>query len=493
MKKNYIKNIALFMTAACMMTSCLDLEELNQDPNNPTTTEPALLLTNVEYSAFSKSSTGAAYAIKQLVKTDGESAEQVFKWTRGDFDYYSSLRDVTKMEEVANEGSAYRAIAALLRANYFFQMTMDFGDIPYSEALKGETELLYAPEYDSQEKVFEGILKELEEADAILKDCKETISGDIIYNGDLLKWRKLINAYRLRILMTLSGKQNAGSVDIVSEFKKAAAGPLMESIEDNGQLVYLDQAGNRYPHFNSSGFGSGMYMDETYIDLMCEREDYRILAIATRTPNAEKAGKPITDFSAYDGGDPSVPYSEVNDKATAGDCSKPLERYYKNPTNEPTIMMGYTEQQLILAEAVVRGWINGNDKDFYESAVKASFQFYSDNVPELSQYLDEQAADVYLRGEKVKYDSSFSYDKKIELIAIQKYLPTFLQGNTWLPYYEQLRTGYPEFKRAAGVNLPYRWMYPQDEYNNNAENVKKALDRQFGGSDKTSDKPWWIK
>lgn len=265
MKKKYTKNIALFFTAACMMTSCIDLEELNQDPNNPTTTEPALLLTNVEYSAFSKSSTSAAYAIKQLVKTDGESAEQTYKWTRGSFEFYSSLRDVTKMEEISNEGSAYRAIAALLRANYFFQMTMDFGDIPYSQALKGETELLYAPEYDPQEKVFEGILKELEEADAILKDSKETISGDIIYNGDLLKWRKLINAYRLRILMTLSGKQNAGSVNIVSEFKKAASGPLMESIEDNGQLVYLDQAGNRYPHFNSSGFGSGMYMDETYI------------------------------------------------------------------------------------------------------------------------------------------------------------------------------------------------------------------------------------
>lgn len=60
-------------------------------------------------------------------------------------------------------------------------------------------------------------------------------------------------------------------------------------------------------------------------------------------------------------------------------------------------------------------------------------------------------------------------------------------------YYDQLRTGYPEFCRAAGVNLPYRWMYPQDEYNNNVANVEAALQSQFGGNDRTSDPLWWLK
>ena len=493
MKIKYIRYAVMFTVAILMMPSCIDLEELNEDPNNATTTQPALLLTNIEYSSFAKSSTGAAYAIKQIVKTDGESQEQVYKWSRGNFDYYSSLRDVTKMQEVAEEGSAYKALAAFFRANYFFQTTMDFGDIPYSDALKGESQSIYTPKYDTQEQVFEGILKELADADALLKDSKEIIDGDIIYDGDLLKWRKLINAYRLRILITLSGKHNVGSINIVDEFKKAAAGPLMENIEDNGQIVYLDQEGNRYPNFNSSGFGSGMYMDQTYIDLMKSLKDPRLFAIATQTPNAEKAGKSVDDFSSYDGGDPSLPYAEVNEKAKEGNCSKPAERYYQNPVNEPSIIMGYTEQQLILAEAVARGWITGDDKAYYDSAVKASFQFYHDNVADVAEYLDENAANTYLAGQDVQYEQSYTFDQKLKLIAIQKYLPTFLQGNLWLPYYEQLRTGYPEFKRAAGVDLPYRWMYPQDEYNSNAANVQAALDRQFGGSDKTSDMPWWIK
>ncbi len=110
----------------------------------------------------------------------------------------------------------------------------------------------------------------------------------------------------------------------------------------------------------------------------------------------------------------------------------------------------------------------------------------------VADYLTQDAAAEYLRNDKVAYSSSLSTDEKIERIIMQKYLPTFLQGSVWLPYYEALRTGYPDFRRAAGVSLPYRWMYPQDEYNNNATHVEAALNEQFGGRDKTSDKPWWL-
>ena len=107
--------------------------------------------------------------------------------------------------------------------------------------------------------------------------------------------------------------------------------------------------------------------------------------------------------------------------------------------------------------------------------------------------MGEDAADTYLQGDKVAYASSLTKEQKIERIILQKYIPTFLQGSMWMPYYDQLRTGYPEFRRASGVSLPYRWMYPQDEYNNNAASVQAALQSQFGGNDRTSDPLWWIK
>ena len=348
MRKKSILYLASLLLASSLCTSCIDLEELNVDPNNPTTTQPSLLLTGIAYTAFNQTSSNACHATKQLILTSGESAYQVYKWTRGDFDYYNNLRDVTKMMEVSESESAYQALGHFFRANYFYQLTMNFGDIPYSDALKGETDAIYQPKYDSQEKVLENILNELAEADNLLKDNNEIISGDIIYNGNLLQWRKLINAYRLRILMSLSHKTKVGNINIPATFAEIAHNcPLMESAADNGQLVYLDQSSNRYPYFNDSDFGSGRFMDSTYIAAFVTRKDPRLFAIATQTPKAEQEGKAIDDFTAYDGGDPAVPYSLVNDKATAGLCSKPTERYYKSPTNEPMILMGYTEQQLI--------------------------------------------------------------------------------------------------------------------------------------------------
>lgn len=494
--KKYLKYIVAGAVLAFTCNSCIDLEEMNIDPNNPTTTDPALLLTGLSFTTFEESSASVCHATKMLILTSGESTYQVYKWTRGGFDYYNNLRNVAKMKEEAAKGdqSAYEALALFFEAHYYYMLTMQFGDVPCSEAMQAETNGLYQPKYDSQETVLATVLAKLEEANTLLTDNNSIISGDIIYNGDLMKWRRLVNAYRLRVLMSLSNKQTVGSLDVKSTFARISQNePLMTSDADNGQLVFLDQQDDRYPYFNDSDFGSGRYMDSTYVAALATRKDPRLFAFCTQTPAAEKAGLAIDDFSSYDGGDPAIAYSLVNDKVTLGGCSKPATRYYQHATNEPMILLGYTEQQLILAEAVVRGWISGDDRTLYESAVKASFRFYEKYAPTVAGYLDEEAATAYLQGEKVVYSPSLTKDQKIERIILQKYIPTFLQGSMWMPYYDQLRTGYPEFRRATGVNLPYRWMYPQNEYNNNAANVEAALQSQFGGNDRTSDKPWWIK
>ena len=120
-----------------------------------------------------------------------------------------------------------------------------------------------------------------------------------------------------------------------------------------------------------------------------------------------------------------------------------LPRYYQTPTNEPMVLLGYVEQQLILAEAVVRGWIQGDDKIYYESAVKASFEFYQKYAVSVADYLTQDAAAEYLRNDKVAYSSSLSTDEKIERIIMQKYLPTFCRGSVWLPTMRRFVRGIP--------------------------------------------------
>ncbi|AGA77248.1 SusD/RagB family nutrient-binding outer membrane lipoprotein [Echinicola vietnamensis] len=489
-----MKNIVILLAVLIGLASCDNLEEMNVNPNLPTETHPQLLLTNIEWEAFrSYRGTSPLYALKMLVQTDGENTNQYYKWARGSYGAYSDLRDVTKMiEEGERIGDmTYVALGKFFRAYHFYNLTLTFGDVPYSAALKGEAEENYAPLYDSQEAVFEGILTELKEANDILAESNNIIAGDIIYGGDLTSWRKLINAFRLKVMLTLSEK--TGTVN-VSEFATIFQNqPLMENVEDNGQLVFLDQQNNRYPDFNSSGFSSGMYMDSTFIQRLQEREDPRLFIYCTQTKSAKEAGKAINDFTAYEGGDPAAPYGEVNEKATQGNVSKVNERYHQDPVNEPYMLLGYSEQQLILAEAAVRGWISADAGALYESAVKASFKFYELYSEEYAAYVTEEAAEDYLARSINDFDMATSEAEQIQRIIMQKYLQSFFQLG-WTSFYEYHRVGgYPSLRRPAGVAIPYRWIYPQSEYNYNATNVTAAITRQFGeGNDQINQMPWWL-
>ncbi len=493
MKKLLILYIAVFSGLA----SCKKLEEINVDPNRVTETHPQLQLTQIEWDAFRYGNeTGPLYAEKKLVQTDGESAGQYYKWDRSDFSPYSRMRDVTKMMEEATRinSNAYLALGKFFRAFYFLNLTLTFGDVPYSQALQGESQETYTPPvYDKQKDVFKGILAELKEANDLLANENSIIAGDIIYKGDVTKWRKAINAFRLKVLMLLSKKEADADLNIKSTFAQIVTNePLFESNSDDAQLVFLDQEGNRYPEFNSSSYGSGMYMDSTFIRRLQDREDPRLFIYCTQTKNAEDNGLAIDDFSAYEGGDPAAPYSEVNTKAANGKTSKVNNRYHKDPTTEPMVVIGFSEQQLIIAEGIVRGWVAGDAAEYYNDGVKASFKFYQTYAKGLGQYVSESIATAYLAKPINNLATAATNEEKIEKIIMQRYLRAFLQS-PWGPFFDHLRTGYPSFRRPAGVNIPFRWIYPQAEYNTNADNVAAAIQSQFGeGNDKISSQPWWV-
>lgn len=476
------------------LISCENLEEIGENPNNVSETHPQLLLTRVEWETFQVKGTSPLFASRMIVQTDGEQSEQFYTWDRASFGDYNYLRDITKMMEEADriEDPSYQALAKFFKSFYFYNLTVRFGDIPYSEALKGEAEEVFTPEYDTQKEVFTGILKELEEANNIITD--DIIEGDIIFGGNAMKWKKMINSFRLKVLLSLSNQEDDIDLNIASTFASIAADqPIMESLDDNGQLVFLDQLGSRYTEFNNSGYGSARYMDSTFIQKLIERKDPRLFIYSDQTKNAKESGLAVDDFNAYEGGNPIAPYNDVNIKAAEGKVSKVDLRYTTDPTNEPHVVLGYPELQFILAEASVREWISSDAKTYYENGVKASFQFYNTYAEKYASYVDESAANSYLQEALVNFDNAATDEDKINRIVTQKYLQSFLQGG-WTPYFEHLRTGYPEFITLPGVTPPTRWMYPNDEYQLNSENVSEAIERQFGeGNDNTRQLTWWLK
>lgn len=109
---------------------------------------------------------------------------------------------------------------------------MRVGDIPYAQALQGES-CNRKPEYSTQKDVFLGILKELEEADQAFAQGT-TFDGAPIYAGNVTKWRKLVNTFALKVLLTLSAKEADTDLNIKSRFNTILSSkPIFESSADN--------------------------------------------------------------------------------------------------------------------------------------------------------------------------------------------------------------------------------------------------------------------
>lgn len=491
--KNNIFKIAVFAVGLFTLSACeTDLDKINENPNDQANIDPQYLLTHVSKSAFAVQG-DPMYASRMLIGTDGENIYQYMKWNDASFGTYSTdlLNTMKMMQEAERTNNKnYQAIGKFYRAFHFYNLSLKFGSIPYSEAIKGESGITQ-PKYDSQETVMAGVLNELKQANDLI-NSSDAIAGDIIFNGDAAKWKKLINSFRLKVLMTLSKKTTVGGINVANEFASIAGSQtLMTSIQDNGELKFADAADSRYTTFNSSGYGSSLYMANYFINLFKDRQDPRIFTFAEQTTSAKENGLAITNFNGYNGGNPTSPYADNAALITAKNISKVNERFYKDATNEPSSILSYAELEFILAEATARGWISGSAKTHYDNAIKASFQFYQKYVKNPNQYFAGFNADNYLAGSLVVYNNSAPLQTQLEKIITQKYMTMFHQGQ-WTSYQDYLRTGYPNLPLQTGVTAPLRFRYPQVEYNYNNTNLQAALAAQYNGQDNITLKPWWL-
>ncbi|RPI45282.1 MAG: SusD/RagB family nutrient-binding outer membrane lipoprotein [Bacteroidetes bacterium] len=479
-----------YLVLLSVLLGCDKYGELVIDPNRPTEVHPSLLLTNIESGAFSQVSTGAGFACRYIVFTDGYSTSQAYGWQRAGFDGYSSLLQVHKMMEEAERMGLdnYRALGKFFRAYFLTQMTLTFGDIPYSHAMQGDAGV-FKPAYDPQLEVYQGILKELTEANEMLGSDGGEINGDIIYDGDILKWKKLVNSFKLRVLISLSAKEGNSALQVVNRFREIiddpATYPVFTGLEDQGQLVFLDRDENRYPLFNDKFSQTATYMEQTFVNLLKARRDPRLFLFAVPEKKAVDIGQPGYEksFSSYGGLDAGAYVNDNVQLLTEQGIGSPLHpRYYSDAVNEPGIAVGYPELQFNLAEAVVRGWIDGDASAYYYNGIRASMEFYGVDQEKIAGYLNERLV-VY------------NPDQDIEQINTQKYLAYFMNSG-WEPFYNQRRTGIPEFAVGPatqnGGQVPRRWMYPQAELDNNFENVAEAVNRQFEGNDNINGMMWLL-
>jgi hypothetical protein len=462
-----------------LFASCRKHEYYQENPNSPSVATPALLLNNILQSTFAVWPMDVAYASRHMTYYERPNVYVNYNWATGSFAAYDVLRQVEDMNRLAvtTNNTNYQGLAHFFRAYHFSRLTETFGDVPYSDALKaldGNTK----PQYDAQEDIYVGILSELEQANTLLDPLQGEILGDIIFDGDITKWKKLVNAFKLRILIHLSKKENNTKLNVVQQFQAiindATRYPVMTSIDDNAELEYNTSApDNYYPLFQNNSVPSLAALEKGFVKILKDRQDPRLFAIAEPI-----TGMPAGDFASYEGVDAGMTISDQNN-ASPG-ASKINRRYINDQVNEPMILMSYAEQEFIIAEAISRGWITGNSADHYNNGIRASMQFYG---------IEDAAITAYLAQPEVVFNPA----NAIEMIITQKYISFFLNSG-WEPFFEHLRTGYPDFATGPGTDnggeVPKRFQYPQDEFSYNSENVTGAVQRQYGGSDTINGLMW---
>ncbi|WP_202928017.1 SusD/RagB family nutrient-binding outer membrane lipoprotein [Cyclobacterium salsum] len=496
-----------------MVSSCdKDFEEVNRNPNSPETVSSSLLLPNIIRNASNEiigKGWGIGNVVMQYTSKIQFTNEDRYNWGPEGNPYsvfYNTLRDVNNVVLISTEQGEnnYVGVALVMKSLMYAFMTDAYGDLPYTEAT-GAKEGINYPKFDRQEIIYEGILSDLEQANQLFGTSAEALDGDILFQGDIMKWKKLSNSLRLRALMRLSDREDpsAAMQAIVANPQQF---PIFEGNEDNAALQYLPDVPNQhYLYTTRSGSFDEYRLSTTVEGYLKDLSDPRLFAYfqPTNASGAGIIGAP-EDYAGVPNGladEDALDYSPTGDPDRGGSnfisrvgllfsclvCSD-----YASPIGFQTMLMGYSELQFLLAEAREKGYISvGDAGTYYENGIKASFDYYEErlrvaNLTELADVVQPEAG--YYSQQDVAYTGS--QQEKLEKIGTQKWLALFFNGlEGW---FDWRRTGIPEIEPGPAAyieTVPVRFMYPTGVQALNKENYEQAVSVQ--GQDRITTRVWW--
>src|SRR5258706_5825881 len=229
----------------------------------------------------------------------------------------------------------YSALAKFFKAYFFTKMSLQMGDIPMTEALKGSDNL--SPAYDPQKKIFHQAFAWLDSANTQLGQLitanDNSLNGDIYLDNNLKKWRKVVNTFRLRLLIGLSKKVADADLKIKEQFTSILSDankyPLMTSMDDNLQFRFTHPT-NDYPMSpNNFGFDALRYnTSATYISLLSQTNDPRVFVTAEPAAALVAGGMSPTNFNAFVVAPPGEDLGIRTVKANSGQYSLINRKHY---------------------------------------------------------------------------------------------------------------------------------------------------------------------
>ncbi len=473
----------------CLAGACTDdFETLNTNPNKPTEVSAQYLLpqalqasvdnywgnkTRNQRISFDHAMSWAGYLTRNIYENEGDNynVQPSVTITGWEVFYTDGLVNFQKIIDISGEGADrpnanYEGIGMGMRAWVFSLMTDIWGAIPYSEALKGNAEeATFSPAYDTQEAIYAGMIENLKIANQKLDPTGPAINGDILFQGDIMLWKKFFNSLRFRLLNRQAHKVASSATDMQAMLDEPATYPMMESNTDIAQLNYGSlPTNNPWNDILVRQGRTDWNANSVIVEKLQSLNDPRLEVYFTPGSLAEGM------YSGHASGFPG----EI--ATTFLGYSAVINQDVFAQSGSPGVLMSYAELMFLKAEAALEGNITGDANAFFEAGITAAFNQYQLPLPD-------------------GYVASLGGVTK-ENIITQKWIALFGQGiEAWT---ELRRTGYPTLPAADpraqfrndGV-LPTRMTYPSTEYSLNRANTEAGVALN-GGADDMKTALWWV-
>lgn len=466
-----MKKISSLILAVVLLAGCNKFAtDINTNPNLPTTASNTQLIANAAlYLPGLSSSPQGEYYAQFLSETEYPNLSLYNQVSFGFYDLYTgplmNLETVlTSSTYNGNEGPVANqiAVAKILKAYFFWHITDRWGDVPYTEALKAKGN--FTPKYDRQEVIYDSLFNLLQDANAMI--VTGNISNDIIYGGDMTKWKKLANTIRMLMALRLS-KINASKGN--TQFNAALTAGPMTANSDNLVFKHLPEAANQN-YWYGQVFGlnrSWWALSKNLVDKMKPTGDPRLAVYGDKTKSTPQ------DYVGLQYGNTGV--VNKDNYSLLGTAIWKQDAHIH--------LVTYAQMLFAKAEAAKLGWITGGDvaaKTNYDLAIEQSVRQWNNNsITDLATMMAHP-------------DVVYNPANALQQIAEQRYIHLFMHGyEAWA---EWRRTGFPANMVApAGRPVPRRQGYPTQEQFNNATNYQQAVQTQFGGQDNLTGRVWWDK